>query len=301
MHFEQHPERRPSQALAAAINREVELAEATFSSTVQHAVRAGELLLEAKRALPHGGWRPWVEENFCRSLRTAQAYMRIAAHRNAQGLAHLGIEGALKQIAKRSESRRDRPKPGIDHLRKALRPLWKVDVEALPNELRELDDNEVYEAASELNEVAIRAVQAAMEAQVEAERRAAADTEGREATTILGEKLEPPKTKWESWRSWEPGWARPRLFEPADRARVWMPGRQIEPGGPASKINSSPCPNDPVESSLSDVLVAAADPRFSLSPRAARGILQRAAKHGKQLPQSLERDLGRIAEREAVS
>jgi Protein of unknown function (DUF3102) len=86
--------------LAAEIRDEVEQAEADFQSSVQHAVRAGELLIEAKGQVSHGQWLPWLEANFPYSVRSAQGYMRLAENaEDAQRVAHLGIKGALKQIA----------------------------------------------------------------------------------------------------------------------------------------------------------------------------------------------------------
>jgi hypothetical protein len=85
--------------LAAEINREAGLAERAWSSALEHALRAGELLMNAKAQLPHGEWLPWLQANFKGSVRTAQSYMRLSAHPNTQALAHLGIEGALKEIA----------------------------------------------------------------------------------------------------------------------------------------------------------------------------------------------------------
>lgn len=86
-------------SLAADIRREHDAAQAKFASAVEHAVRCGELLAEAKAQVRHGGWLPWLAENFPASARTAQGYMRLAAQPNAQALAHWGIEGALRQLA----------------------------------------------------------------------------------------------------------------------------------------------------------------------------------------------------------
>ncbi|MEJ7786351.1 MAG: DUF3102 domain-containing protein [Solirubrobacteraceae bacterium] len=86
-------------SLAVDIRREHEAAQQAFASAVEHAVRCGELLAEAKAQVRHGEWLPWLAENFPASARTAQGYMRLAAQPNAQALAHLGIEGALRQLA----------------------------------------------------------------------------------------------------------------------------------------------------------------------------------------------------------
>jgi hypothetical protein len=48
----------------------------------------------------HGEWGAWLDEHFPASHRTAQNYMRLADRaEDAQRLAHLGVAGALKQLA----------------------------------------------------------------------------------------------------------------------------------------------------------------------------------------------------------
>ncbi len=47
-------------------------------AAIVHAIKAGQLLLEAKRKVGHGNWLPWLEANCEMSERTAQNYMRIA-------------------------------------------------------------------------------------------------------------------------------------------------------------------------------------------------------------------------------
>jgi hypothetical protein len=95
-----HRSRPALSTLAIEIRREVEQAEADFQSAIAHAVRAGELLIEAKGQLKHGEWLPWLAANFPGSARSAQGYMRLAEHaEDAQRVAHLGIKGALKQLA----------------------------------------------------------------------------------------------------------------------------------------------------------------------------------------------------------
>lgn len=59
---------------------------------------------------------------------------------------------------------------------------------------------------------------------------------------------------------------------------------------------TSECPSDgDASSSLPDVLEADVHPRFSLSPKAAAGILRRAAKRGRELPQALAEALRALA------
>jgi hypothetical protein len=99
-----HASPRSLSPLATAIRREHEAAEASWRDAVAHAVRAGELLIEAKAKLSHGEWLPWLERNFPASVRTAQGYMRLARRaEDAQALAHLGVEGALRELARPRE------------------------------------------------------------------------------------------------------------------------------------------------------------------------------------------------------
>ncbi len=64
--------------LAAEINQQHEQCLDAFRTTLAHAVRTGELLLQAKSAVERGGWVPWVEANCRVSLREAQRYMKLA-------------------------------------------------------------------------------------------------------------------------------------------------------------------------------------------------------------------------------
>jgi Protein of unknown function (DUF3102) len=91
------PTPRGLDALAREITREHKACVNGLRTAVESAVRAGRLLQEAKRQVPHGGWLGWLEANFPASERTAQAYMRLAA--NPQLPADLTIDQALKQLA----------------------------------------------------------------------------------------------------------------------------------------------------------------------------------------------------------
>jgi hypothetical protein len=84
--------------LANEIKTEVEAAERDFRSFVQHAIAAGERLIEAKSLVHHGGWLSWLEENFPLGEREAQNYMRLA--RNPQLVADLPtLREAIARIA----------------------------------------------------------------------------------------------------------------------------------------------------------------------------------------------------------
>jgi hypothetical protein len=64
--------------LAARINEAHALATKCAASAVEHAQRAGELLLEAKAAVKHGEWQGWLVANVQFSERSARNYLRIA-------------------------------------------------------------------------------------------------------------------------------------------------------------------------------------------------------------------------------
>ena len=91
--------------LATEINEEHFAAHRAASSVVEHVLRCGALLIEAKAQGQHGGWLSWLAEH-CPSIstRTAQAYMRLARRwpeleANAQRVALLPLRDVLKVLA----------------------------------------------------------------------------------------------------------------------------------------------------------------------------------------------------------
>jgi hypothetical protein len=92
--------------LAARIRAEHEAFQASARTTLDHACRCGDLLIEAKRQVgEHGRWGDWLREYCHLSNRRAQAYMRLARNQeaiaaNASATAHLTIEAALQSLAK---------------------------------------------------------------------------------------------------------------------------------------------------------------------------------------------------------
>jgi hypothetical protein len=72
---------------------QIKLAHANAESAVQHGIRAGEALIEAKSLLDHGAWLPWLAANVGFSERTAQAYMRVARLSKSATVADLRIGG----------------------------------------------------------------------------------------------------------------------------------------------------------------------------------------------------------------
>ncbi len=101
--------------LAGEIRREVELSEQHWQSAVAHAIRAGELLTEAKSRVQHGEWLPWIEANFPGSDRTARNYMRLAANR--QRVADLPtVREAVAALTARTSEPDARPSRSPDWL-----------------------------------------------------------------------------------------------------------------------------------------------------------------------------------------
>jgi hypothetical protein len=99
--------------LAERINEGHRLAESHARSAVEHALRCGELLIEAKAKINHGQWLPWLKANCAVSERTAQAYVRLArelpalAPGKAQRVADLPLREALKALV--SEPSEEQP------------------------------------------------------------------------------------------------------------------------------------------------------------------------------------------------
>jgi hypothetical protein len=101
--------------LAARIQREHEACSASFKRGLEHAIACGYLLNQAKAKLGHGTWLAWLKLE-CPDInkRTAQSYMRLAAHRplieaKCATVAHLTINAALDLIAAKGRKARSKP------------------------------------------------------------------------------------------------------------------------------------------------------------------------------------------------
>lgn len=87
-------------SLRSRVAQEHQAAQAAMRDAVTHAIRAGELLVEAKAAMPHGAFG-----EFCKSLpfsdRTARGYMRLArlGDGDRQRVADMSLRQALAAIA----------------------------------------------------------------------------------------------------------------------------------------------------------------------------------------------------------
>lgn len=89
--------------LAGEIRKELAAVRHHHGEVVRHALAAGERLIEARDAVPHGQWLPWLREHCQMSDRTARVYMQLARGRavveaKLAGAADLTIEAALAAI-----------------------------------------------------------------------------------------------------------------------------------------------------------------------------------------------------------
>ena len=97
--------------LAKTINEEHEACRQAMRSAVDHAVRAGELLIEAKSGIAHGEWGEWIGTNCCFSDRTARAYMRLAKElpklddEKRQRVAEMPLREALTLIGDKTQAK----------------------------------------------------------------------------------------------------------------------------------------------------------------------------------------------------
>jgi hypothetical protein len=148
--------------LTKRINEEHRRCEAAFRSGVEHALRAGELLIEAKESVPHGSWGAWLADNFEGSARTAQAYMRVARARKqfedpkTQRVADLSLREAIKELSTPRAKSLERDAPESDRAALDVPPLRLSGTAALEfvgygietaRALVEIRDRRLYAAA----------------------------------------------------------------------------------------------------------------------------------------------------------
>lgn len=104
---------RTTTDIAADANREHRLVETVKHNLVAHAVKCGELLIEAKGRLEHGEFEAWVDAHCEFSQRTAQVYMKVAVEleKNPQHAAHLtSLRSAHQLLAGEPSPKADAPR-----------------------------------------------------------------------------------------------------------------------------------------------------------------------------------------------
>lgn len=93
--------------MADAIKAEQRAVRIAGKMAIEHAIKAGNLLIDAKKKFSHGKWIPWLEANCDMAERTAQSYMRLArnwpklAPSKALSLADLGLGKILEEIGRK--------------------------------------------------------------------------------------------------------------------------------------------------------------------------------------------------------
>jgi hypothetical protein len=119
--------------LAQAIEREHQAAHQAARTALEHALECGRLLIQAKAAVPHGGWLEWLEANTSVSARQSQRYMRLATaalEGKYDATSHLTIKGALKALAvPRDEPEPEGPAVPLDEYLAKPRPLEPGEIE----------------------------------------------------------------------------------------------------------------------------------------------------------------------------
>ena len=105
------PAPRPDD-LATRINAAHEEVKNSIRRGAEHAIKAGRLLLEAKATVGHGNFLEWIGTNCNFRPRTAQLYMTMAdefplleAKSNAQRIAHLSLNEAVRMLKEPSEKK----------------------------------------------------------------------------------------------------------------------------------------------------------------------------------------------------
>jgi hypothetical protein len=152
-----------SKDLASQINEQHRLAYGKAQDALEHARRAGELLLQAKESIEHGKWLPWLEANIDVGDRQARSYMMVAKNWGAisaklEVTSNLSLAGALDAVkntqayeSPKSSATRDLPAPKPRAVPDILAPS-KDDVSQLKAELEETRER-MAEMASQQDEL----------------------------------------------------------------------------------------------------------------------------------------------------
>jgi len=146
------------QTLPEQINWEHDQAQHAARSALDHALKAGELLIQAKQQCAYGEWLLWVNQNCQFAERTARLYMQLARRRECysepewQRVADLPLREAVKCLGQEpsqtlakedagEDERIKRAQQQIHVLQLALKEAVTVeDYVAIINETEEVED-----------------------------------------------------------------------------------------------------------------------------------------------------------------
>lgn len=107
-------DRWPLSRFASEINQQVDAAETHAQSAVAAALRAGALLIDAKKKVGHGGWQNWLSQNTKLSVRTGQLYMRLSRKtplpQEAQRVSLLPLRRPIAAIASVDQAKPKAPR-----------------------------------------------------------------------------------------------------------------------------------------------------------------------------------------------
>jgi hypothetical protein len=145
---------RPLKMLVPMIQSELQQGN---SAGHEHYTRAGEMLIEAKDQVGHGGWGRWLTKNFELSQITAQRYMRWARQQMRPG----GTEMPYVSLNEmRGETQRRREESQSKQQQAFRRVLRDVAADTFVQE-RQTHDNEIRlhrELAEQLVDAGYRAL-----------------------------------------------------------------------------------------------------------------------------------------------
>jgi hypothetical protein len=146
---------RPLKILIPLIQGELQLGN---SAGHEHYRRAGEMLIEAKDQVGHGGWGRWLKKNFELSMRTAQRYMQWAELHNEKRPEGSQMPSSMSIMRGDTErAREDRQSKQQQDFRRTLRDIAREEFV----QERQTRDDEIKlhrELAEELVDLGYRAL-----------------------------------------------------------------------------------------------------------------------------------------------
>ena len=139
------------------LNRLNALIEHKLRSTVQDAIRAGEILTNIREKVGHGNFLPWLKANCAFSERSAQNYMRLFRHRDKTANV-ADLQNAYKQVetieaqARRTETEKARDRV-IEYRKTGVKPDdWRRGTDDKLLKEYEDRDERVEKHKTEINE-----------------------------------------------------------------------------------------------------------------------------------------------------